>query len=89
MKWHLGQMGQIYECGERTVVYFDPDSGDTHLLSDFAGFLIRELAGKTLTLQQIIDLVSQEVEPEGLPDIADHLPTVLNDLVALDVIEQA
>jgi hypothetical protein len=88
MKWRAASEGQIYQCNEDSVVYFDPASGNTHLLSDFAGYLIEKLAGEAMDLEQIINQITPGIDSEYLPDIDKSIPQLLSELVALDVIEQ-
>jgi len=88
MKWRLDSIGHFYDCGENTVVYFEPDSGDTHLISDFAAYLMRrigEVEG-ALDTGQIIQLVTEDIEPEDLADLSGAIPGILSELTGLDII---
>ena len=88
MKWQLRTIGKFYECGEDAIVYFDPASGDTHLISDFAAHLLQQLAHASapLNIEQIIALVAEDVEPEDLPEFSQAIPGLLNELVDLDIV---
>ena len=88
MKWHAGAVGQFYDRGENTVVYFDPASGDTHLISDFAAYLVRSLATtcRSLDIAEIIELASGDIEPEDLVELRNAIPGILNELVDLDIV---
>jgi hypothetical protein len=91
MKWKAGSIGKFYECGESTVVYFDLASGDTHLISDFAAFLIRNIAAaeRSLDLGEIIALVTDDIEPQDLMELSNAIPGVLTELANLDIVEPA
>jgi PqqD family protein of HPr-rel-A system len=88
MKWHLASIGQIYECGETTVAYFEPASGDTHLISAFAAHLVQQLgrAPAPLGIQEIISQIKDDIEPEDLQGLAQDLSAILNELADLDIV---
>jgi PqqD family protein of HPr-rel-A system len=88
MKWHIDSIGRFYDCGESTVVYFDPSSGDTHLISDFAAHLMRHIgeAEGSLDIGEIIQLVTDDIEPDDLRDLSNAIPRILNELTDLDII---
>ena len=90
MTWHLETIGHFYTCGEDMAVYFDPASGDTHLVSNFAAHLIQRIAGQEcpLTNQQIIELVSADIEPADLAELSGAVPGILSELAALDIVSQ-
>lgn len=91
LKWQTGPIGQFYECGESAAIYFDPASGDTHLVSEFAAYLIRRLAGaaQPLDLAEIIALVRDDIEAEHLPELSLALPEILKTLTDLDIVTAA
>jgi hypothetical protein len=88
MKWHIDSIGNFYDCGENTVIYFDPASGDTHLISDFAACLMRHIgeANRSLETGEIIQLVTDDIEPEDLLELSNAIPGILNELTDLDII---
>lgn len=88
MKWQIESPGKFYDRNEKSVVYFDPQSCDTHLVSEFAGQIIQHLAGKTLGLNEIINMLSPDISPVDLPELTRAVPDILLDLVALDIVEQ-
>jgi hypothetical protein len=85
----MGTIGCIYECGEDTAVYFDPASGNTHLISDFAAYLARHLASaaQPLDIAEIIELVRIDVEAEDLPELSLAVPEILNALADLGIVD--
>lgn len=91
MKWQTGSNGLFYDCGESTVIYFDPASGDTHLISDFAAYVIQQLAGAhgSLDQEEIIGLIMDDIEPEGLAELTQAIPKLLENLADLDIITSA
>lgn len=91
MKWQTSAIGRFYECGESTVIYFDLASGDTHLISDFAAFLIRHIAAAQRSLEtgEIIALVTDDIEPEDLLELSQAIPDILNELTKLDIVATA
>ena len=88
MKWRIASTGRVYDPGESTVVYFDNDSGDTHLLSDFAAFVIEQFDGQSLSAEELVDRISPVVESGQFPDLASALHDVVMDLAALDILKR-
>ena len=54
MRWHVDPLGEFYNCNEATVVYFDSASGDTHLLSESAAWLLSILAEQPMDVDELI-----------------------------------
>ena len=88
MTWRIHSRGQLYDANESTVVYFDSYSGDTHLLSDFAGFVMEQLGNQPLTTEELVARVSHSVDPEELPELEQALTGVLEELVLLDILQR-
>ncbi len=88
MKWRTAGTGRIYDPGEGTVVYFDTDSGDTHLLGDFAAFVVEQFEGQSLTIEELAARVSPAVEPDQFPDIEGAVHDVVAELSALDILKR-
>jgi hypothetical protein len=88
LKWKTRSIGMFYGRDEGTTIYFDPASGDTHLISDFAAFLVRHLvnAAQPLDLEEIIELVRIDIEAEDLPELRPAISGILNDLADLDIL---
>lgn len=70
------------------MVYFDSYSGDTHLLSDFAGFVMQQLSDQPLTTEEVVNLISLSVDPEDIPDLEQAVTGVLEELALLDILKQ-
>jgi hypothetical protein len=88
MIWRIVSHGRFYDAGESTVVYFDLASGDTHLISDFAAYLIQQLAGQPMGIEALVNQISPDIDPDDLPEVTQVTPGVLEELVALDILER-
>lgn len=88
MTWRIHSKGRLYDAHESTVVYFDPYSGDTHLLSDFAGFVMQKLDAQPLTTEELVQQISPSIDPEEIPDLEAMVSGVLEELVFLDILKQ-
>jgi PqqD family protein of HPr-rel-A system len=86
MRWHADPLGDFYNCNETTVVYFDHASGDTHLLGEFAAYLLQTLAVQPMDAPQLIARLSPGVDPTDRAELERTVPQVLDELLALDVI---
>ncbi|MCB1706689.1 MAG: HPr-rel-A system PqqD family peptide chaperone [Halioglobus sp.] len=86
MTWRTHSKGRLYDANESTVVYFDSYSGDTHLLTDFAGFVVQQLEPRPLTTEELMHRVADSVDPDDIADLAAALTGVLEELVALDIL---
>ena len=73
------------------VVYFDPASGDTHLLNEFAAFLIQKIAseGRPLETNEVVELISSDIEAEDQITLPQTISDILGELTALDIIAHA
>ena len=88
MKWRIDAIGRFYDPSEDKVVYFDPASGDTHLLSDFAAHIIQQIAGRPMDLGELINHISPNVDPEDFDQLTRTTPDVLAELVTLDILQR-
>jgi hypothetical protein len=88
MIWRIVSHGRFYDAGESTVVYFDLASGDTHLISDFAAYLIQQLTAQPLGIEALVNQISPDINPDDLPEVTQATPGVLEELVALDILER-
>ena len=88
MKWQLCSIGQFYDCSEETVVYFDSASGDTHLINDFAAYLIQQIANlnRPVCSEELITLITADIEPADLSELTLAIPDILSELAALDIV---
>ena len=88
MKWRIDSVGRLYDAGESTVVYFDPASGDTHLLSDFAAHIIQQFANEPMDIEALVSRISSDIEPRDLSELTQAIPTVVEELAALDILKR-
>ena len=88
MKWRKDYSGQFYDANESSVVYFDAHSGDTHLLSDFAAYVVQQFGDQSLTTEQLINQILPTIESGDTAQLTDTLPGVLEELVTLDIIKR-
>ena len=89
MRWHVDVIGEFYECEESSVAYYSPDNGDTHLLSEFAAYIIRQLSSEPITIDQLVERISPVVDPQELTDIARQLPQLLDQLLTIEIVAQS
>mgnify|MGYP003666382939 CR=1 FL=1 len=87
MTWRTYSKGQLYDANESTVVYYDAYSGDTHLLSDFAGYVMQLLNSQPLSTEELVTRASQDIDPEDIPDLENAITGVLKELVLLDILK--
>ena len=88
MKWRIESKGRFYDTNESTVVYFDSNSGDTHLLSDFAAYVLQQFDDRLLTIDELEDQISPTIESDQLPELRGAITSVLNELVTLDILKR-
>jgi PqqD family protein of HPr-rel-A system len=88
MTWRIHPKGRLYDAHESTVVYFDAYSGDTHLLSDFAGFVMQQLGAQPLTTEELVKQISPSIDREEIPDLEEMVSGVLDELVFLDILKR-
>ena len=88
MQWHVEVMGEFYECEETSIVYYDPANGDTHLLNEFAGHIVKLLSSEPMSTEQLVEQISPDIDPTELKDMAAQLPALLNELLSFDIITQ-
>ena len=86
-EWQVHAAGSFYDCGEPNVVYYDPASGDTHLLSAFSAHILRRVIAGPVSTATLLSELSADVEAEDREELADALPRLLRQLVGLGVIE--
>jgi hypothetical protein len=85
-KWRIDSMGRFYNPEEDTVVYFDSHSGDTHLISDFAAYVMQQLDDQSLTTEELVNRISPAIGSSNIPDLTMAVSGVLEELVALDIV---
>ncbi len=87
-KWRIDSMGRFYSPAEDTVVYFDSHSGDTHLISDFAAFVMQQLGGQHLSTEELVNRISPAIGSSNIPELTIDVSRVLEELVALDILKR-
>ena len=88
MKWRLQATGLFYDAGEGGVVFYDPASGDTHLLSDFSAHLLQQLTTTPTDLAEVTDRVRPALAAD-IDDPAGLVRGVLDELVDLHILKVA
>jgi hypothetical protein len=86
MNWYVEELGEFYECAETSMVYFDPASGNTHQLGDFAAYIVKKLSSGPMTTSDLIEKISPDVDSSDLAEISRALPALLEHLVSLDIV---
>lgn len=84
MLWHIQSSGHFYDPGEETVIYYDPSSGDTHLLTDLAAFVVEQIQAAPTSEQDLLERLRPHLDDEGV-DVEALLTGVLQDLRILDI----
>jgi PqqD family protein of HPr-rel-A system len=87
MTWRIHPEGRLFDAHESTVVYFDAHSGDTHLLSDFAGYVMQQLGEQPLTTEELVKQIAPSIDPDEIPDLEEMVSGVLEELVSLDILK--
>ena len=88
MAWSLSSQGRFYDCGDPLVVYFDPASGNTLLISEVAAFLLERLQAGPLSTSALAELVAQNLESAGDEDLTDTIESLLQNLESSDLVER-
>jgi PqqD family protein of HPr-rel-A system len=88
MNYSVEVPGRFYDCGEESVVYFDLQTGDTHLVSTFAAHVIRLLTSQPMDSDTLMERLAEDIAGEDLPYLAEVLPNILEELTSLDVVER-
>lgn len=87
MKWQLHSVGRFYDANESTVVFFDAHSGDTHLLSNFAAFVLQQFGDSPLTTENLLEQLSAEIESPRDKELEQIVVGVLEELLSLDILK--
>lgn len=85
MKWKLCSCGRLYQPERERAVYFDPGSGDTHLISILACAVLRILREAPLE----IDEIATRLQAAGIGPCQDllQLEALLDELSTVDLVE--
>lgn len=82
--WHIASAGRFYDANEETVIYYDPNSGDTHLLTDLAAFVVEKISGGATTESALLEQLAPHLDGEQV-DPKYLLDGVLQELQHLDI----
>lgn len=80
--------GQIFDANEGSVVFFHPESGDTHLLSEFAACILQQLATGPMSTGKLIEHLGPLMEADSQTALEESVGIVLEELVALDIVSR-
>ena len=87
MAWRFNQAGHFFDPGEDLVVYFNPESGDTHLISEFAAYLLHAMPDHPVEYGELIELIRPDLDPEYATELLAEIPTIFEELVNLDIVK--
>ena len=88
MKWQIYSVGQFYDADEGMVVYFEPSSGDTHLVSDFAAYLIQLLAVQPMNIEELVSRISPDIDSGDPEEMTEATQGVLVELLTLNILKR-
>jgi PqqD family protein of HPr-rel-A system len=88
MDWHLTSPGKLYDRNESLLVYFHFASGNTHLISEFAGELLAFLRETPCSSERVCDRFEGRFTDIDAFDRAQVIDDNLQALEAIDLIEQ-
>lgn len=82
--WHIESTGRFYDANEDTVIYYDPNSGDTHLLTDLAAFVVEKISQGKASEAALLEELAPHLDGEPV-DTRQLLEGVLHELRHLDI----
>lgn len=86
MHWHIESPGQFYRDDTDSAVYFNPASGDTHLLGQLAVYVLDQLREQPLELEGLAEKLSHETDmPKA--ELRRNLQAIIEDLATLDIVQ--
>lgn len=88
MAWRLLASGRFFDAGEASVIYFDPRSGDTHLINELAAFILQQLATGPLDTAALLARVRSESGSTDSGAFASAVNAVLEELLDLDLLQR-
>ena len=89
MNYSVAAPGRFYDRGEESIVYFDVQTGDTHLISSFAAHILQLLVKQPMDIDALMENLSLVIEDDDRPDLAEVIPNILEELISLDIVEQS
>lgn len=87
MVWRACSKGIIYDPDEGIVVYFDPESGRTHLINEVGAWILSELTKNALTAEQLHSLFMSQLENISNQEAQNLLIEQIRELQSFDLIE--
>lgn len=87
MKWRSFFSGEIYDSGDPIVVYFDPGSGDTHLLTEIAASIMHTLATKNYDRAELADSLRTFFPKLSCEELDAEIEQSLRELSDIHLIE--
>ena len=87
MKWRACSQGNTYDTGNSHVVYFDPASGSTYMISEVAAWLLSEVATNTLTTEELINRFISQAEGINGAEAKILVEAQINELQFFDLIQ--
>lgn len=87
MKWRTCSLGRTYEDGNCHVVYFDPASGSTFMISEVAAWLLAELAINPLSTEELIKRFISKAQDISDAEAKALVEAQISELQSYDMIE--
>ena len=87
MKWRACSPGKTYDTGNSHVVYFDPDSGSTYMISEVAAWLLSELVTSPHTTEELINRFMSQAEEISDAEAKTLVEAQIRELQSYDLIE--
>lgn len=87
MKWRACSQGKTYDTGNSHVVYFDPASGSTYMISEVAAWVLSELASNPLTTEELINCFMVQAEEISDAEAKILVEAQISELQSFDLIE--
>lgn len=89
-RWRLSSDGKVYARDDEPVaVYFDPSSGDTHLVDEHSAFLLELLMGGPMTVDEIANAIIEASHNTAEEEARDEALFLLRELQTFDIVETA
>lgn len=87
MLWHACSEGLVFDRDEGVAVFFDPASGNTHLIDDFALKILRILSVSPLSPEAIKKECIDQMTDLDDSEQGQLIDNMLHELHSLDLIE--
>ena len=89
LRWKLSAEGKVYARDDEPVaVYFDPGSGDTHLIDEHSAFLLDLLQAGPMTLEAMVsNILADASVTVSTAEIEVDVEDLLQELQSFDIVE--